>query len=52
MREEVYNPPIISIVSGIKGFVAGSLMGLGVFSAWDPVARILLVIIGFFVFQI
>jgi hypothetical protein len=50
MREDVQNPPIINLYSAIKGFLSGGFMALSVFTPWDPVARIILIIIGFIIF--
>jgi hypothetical protein len=50
MREDVHNPPLLNLISAIKGFLAGGFMSLAVFTEWDPVARVLLFVIGFFMF--
>jgi len=46
MREEVHNPPIISLLSAIKGFLGGGFMALAIFTDWDPVGRTVLFVIG------
>lgn len=50
MREDVHNPPMMNLISAIKGFLAGGFMSLAIFTEWDPVARVLLFIIGFIMF--
>jgi len=49
MREEIQNPPIMSFLTAIKGFISGGLMGLAAFTAWDPVGRTVLFVLGFIV---
>jgi|GEM_PF-2229542 len=50
MREDVHNPPIISFLSAIKGFLGGGFMALAAFTPWDPVGRTVLFLIGFITF--
>jgi len=50
MREEVKNPPLMSIRVAAKGFIGGGFMGFAVFAPWDAISRIVLFVIGVIVF--
>lgn len=50
MREDVHNPPLLSLLGALKGFLGGGLMALAAFTQWDPVGRALLFVIGFIIF--
>ncbi len=50
MADEIRNPPIVNLLSAVKGFLGGGLMTLAVFTPWDAVGRIILFFIGFIIF--
>lgn len=50
MREDIEHPPIMNAISGVKGFMAGGLMSLSLFTPWDIGGRIFLFIVGFIIF--
>jgi len=50
MREDIHNPPVLSLLCAMKGLLGGGLMSLAAFASWDPVARSVLFIIGIIIF--